>query len=161
MPLAIRLPVGLLVAILLAGSAAPALAGNGCGCETTCGCDAPRYGCHRHHCHRGCNSCPPGCQSYPTQSRGLPLAPSGPIVESVPMMRMMPLVAAPMMLASYAPQAERAVPRDEPTCQASSSRLAQLEERFTALQMRVDTLQTTLENQTAILQAIKTKLDAR
>jgi hypothetical protein len=158
MPIAIRLPVGLLTVVLLAGSVLPALAGNGCGCETTCGCEAPRCFCHHHHCHRGCNSCQ---QPYPQQSRGLPPAPSGPIVESVPMMRMMPLMAAPMMLASYAPQTERALPREEATCQASSSRLAQLEERFVALQMRVDTLQSTLENQTAILQAIKTKLDAR
>jgi TolA-binding protein len=89
-------------------------------------------------------------------------APVGPIVESVPMMRMMPIMAAPMMMASYVPQtADRSMPREEQGCQASSSRIEQLEQRFSALEHRVDTLQSTIENQTAILQAIKTKLDGK
>ena len=159
MPIATRTSLVLVGLALLSLGSSRAAAGDNCGCErpvcSTC-CES------RHVYHHRCRGCCHHHGSDRRESVESRAAPVGPIVESVPMMRMMPIMAAPMMMASYVPQAaDRAMPREEPSCQASSSRIDQLDQRFSALERRVDTLQSTLENQTAILQAIKTKLDGR
>lgn len=48
----------------------------------------------------------------------------------------------------------------QPTCESSSSRLDQLEERFNRLYARVNTLQDSITQQTNILEKISGKLDA-
>jgi uncharacterized membrane protein len=45
------------------------------------------------------------------------------------------------------------------TCQASSSRLLEMEQRVEALRSRVNVLQTSIDNQTELLQAIIHRLD--
>jgi hypothetical protein len=158
MSIATRAWLALAGSILLAAGQSPATAGNQCGCERL-----PCATCEVQHVyHHRCRGCCHHRGSERRESGESRAAPAGPIVESVPMMRMMPLVAAPMMMASYVSQAaDRALPREEPSCRSSSSRIDQLDERFSALERRVDTLQVTLENQTAILEAIKAKLDSK
>lgn len=90
------------------------------------------------------------------------------------MVRMMPIVSAPMYETrriayaddvSYVRVREvddrslRVAPRSERTCEASTERLDSLETRVDRLTTRVDTLQETLGEHYKILSAIKTKLD--
>jgi len=82
--------------------------------------------------------------------------PSGPIVESVPM-RVMPMMFAAMPVQRMA--FEEAPRSRESSCESSSSRLSQLEERFNLLNDRVNALQSTISVQTDILTQIKAKLD--
>jgi hypothetical protein len=79
--------------------------------------------------------------------------------------RSMPMMAMPVMMASY-PVATRAavyeeVPRQtrESTCASSSSEIELLKERFDRLHARVNTLQDSMEVQTQILKKITDKLD--
>ncbi len=140
---------------------AQAAAGDcGCGAETTCSCQATcARPCWPHHHHRRGNCCQ-SCQQQPPRSyptRELP--PVGPIMESVPM-RMMPVMATQMV----AMPAQRVAYVEEPrsrelTCEASSGRIAQLEERFNKLHERVNVLQETMTTQTSILIEIKNRLD--
>jgi hypothetical protein len=87
------------------------------------------------------------------------LPPMGPVVETVPM-RVMPMMfaaAVPTQRVAYVEEAPRS---REVTCEMSSSRLSQLEERFNTLHQRVNALQSTIEAQTEILTHIKTKIDS-
>jgi hypothetical protein len=149
-----------LVIVLGCFGAGAAEAGNGCDCgaEATCGCQSycrphgHHHLCKRKHCC--CDS--PAPREMPTQ-RYAPPPPVGPIMESVPL-RMMPVMAAPVMYATQ--PVAYAEPRSrETTCETSTARVAQLEERLTALQTRVNVLQDTMTTQTDILYAIKAKLD--
>jgi TolA-binding protein len=76
-------------------------------------------------------------------------------------MRVMPVMATPMMFAAAVPAQRVAYTEEAPRgCEASSSRLSQLEDRFNLLNERVNSLQTTIAAQTDILTQIKTKLDS-
>jgi hypothetical protein len=134
----------------------------GCGCDAGYACDG---GCvnvihHHHHARRHCRQC---CQPpAPPQPIARELPPAGPVVETAAV-RMMPMVATPMMYAAMPAQrvayVEEAPRVREITCEQSSSRLAQLEDRFDLLHERVNALQATIATQTDILIQIKTKLD--
>src|SRR5262245_12634461 len=121
--------IGLLFA--LSAATAHAGGGGGCGCENACPCAGCKilHHCQKHHC--GC------CEQAPRAfTREMP--PAGPVVETVPM-RVMPMMATPMMFAAAVP-AQRAAYEEAPrsTCEASSSRLSQLEDRFNLLNERVN-----------------------
>jgi hypothetical protein len=135
-------------------------AGNGCDCgaEATCGCQSHcKPHCLHHFCKRKACCCEStASREMPTQ-RYAPPPPVGPIMESVPL-RMMPVMAAPVMYTTQ-PVAYSEPRSRETTCETSSVRVAQLEERFNALQARVNVLQDTMTAQTDILVAIKAKLD--
>jgi hypothetical protein len=142
--------------------AMPAQAGHGCGCEYA----PPCYGHWRHHCHHKC------CH------HGAPMPPAGPVVQSmaapnfavsqstIPLAFASQFAVVPTVQAAtfaqfapvqpQAPQAQSA--QSESSCQASSSRLAEMEERVEALRSRVNVLQTSIDNQTELLQAIITRL---
>ena len=154
--------LGLIVCALSMSVSRSLLAGGGCGCDAGYACDG---GCvrvfHHHHHRRGhCQQC---CQPpAPQQPIARELPPAGPVVETAAV-RMMPMVAAPMMYAAMPAQrvayVEEAPRMREVTCEQSSSRLAQLEDRFVALHERVNVLQETIAAQTGILEQIKAKLD--
>jgi hypothetical protein len=62
----------------------------------------------------------------------------------------------------FAPVQPQAAPvaqaQSESTCQASSSRLLEMEQRVEMLRSRVNVLQTSIDNQTELLQAIVARL---
>jgi TolA-binding protein len=79
------------------------------------------------------------------------------------MQRMAHVMAAPMTFMMAEMPVQRVAyeqPRAaERTCESSSSRLDQLEERFNRLYARVNTLQDSITQQTSILEKISEKLD--
>jgi hypothetical protein len=74
-------------------------------------------------------------------------------------------MAMPVMMASYPAMPRAAVYEEAPrqaresTCSSSASELELLKERFERLHARVNTLQDSMETQTAILRKITDKLD--
>jgi hypothetical protein len=147
-----RLPLTIGLWLALNAVTAIAAGGDGCGCDNTCSCSHSAGWCH-HLFHKHCGCCQQSQRGY---AREMP--PAGPVVETVPM-RVMPMMAAPMMLtATRAAYVEEPRSR-ESSCESSSSRLTQLEDRFNVLNERVNALQATIVAQTDILTQIKTKLD--
>lgn len=120
--------------------------------------------CRKQHCHHHCRSCEQPTREIP---RGI-APPVGPVYESMAMARsmpMMPMMAMPVMMASYPVMPRAAVYEEAPrqaretTCASSHSELELLKERFDRLHTRVNTLQDSMETQTAILRKITDKLD--
>jgi hypothetical protein len=153
--------------LLSQGLATPAIAGHGhgCGCEASCGYYVPKC---RHHCHHKC--C---CQPWAA------LPPSGPVVQSmaapnfavsqatIPLAFASQFAVVPTVqaatFAQYAPVQPQAAPvaqsaQSESTCHATSSRLLEMEQRVEMLRTRVNGLQTSIDNQTELLQAIINRL---
>jgi hypothetical protein len=163
--LSLAMLVNSLVLAAMAGAA-------DCGCErpacATCNAKVTVHLCERqprcgkkHCCHRHCKSCE---QPAPQPSRGAP-PPAGPIYESMGISRGAPMVSMPMMLASYQVMPRGAVyeeaPRRESSCASSASEIELLKERFERLHSRVNTLQESMDTQTAILRKIVDKLDEK
>ena len=134
---------------------------NSCSAKATVpACERPCCRkCHGHCLHHRCKSC---CEQPAAPASRNAAPPSGPIYESMGMARAMPMMAMPVMMASY-PRAAvyEEAPRQarESTCASSSSELELLKERFERLHARVNTLQDSMETQTAILRKITDKLD--
>ena len=141
--------------------------------EQNCGSDRKETCCQASHCrllciHRHHGSC--NCQCKPSggesQSRGLKLggnvapAPRAMITESVPAMMFQPqFIAMPVMYGGGGnrgfdgPQPQsRAM---EPSCSDSKDRINTLEERVEALDLRIRTIQRSVEIQTQILEQMK------
>jgi hypothetical protein len=163
------------LSLLLAGSfavLAGTAVGQDCGferpaCNSCSGkmqCARPSCCCKHHgHClHRHCKTC---CEQPAAPAPRGSAPPSGPIYESVGMARAMPMMAMPVMMASYPAMPRAAVYEEAPrqaresTCSSSASELELLKERFERLHARVNTLQDSMETQTAILRKITDKLD--
>lgn len=143
----------LAIAGLLLSTAAPAKAfhghGYGCGCESDCS--------GAHWCHHGCRSC---CNCQGSSSREAPrsvaTAPRAAIVESMPVFQMTPgVVTMPMMMAGFARQAPEEPRSREASCNTSKDRLDLLETQMAALDLRMQTIQRSVEIQTRILEEMK------
>jgi hypothetical protein len=156
--------------LLSQGLATPANAGHGhgCGCEASCGYYAPAcYPKCRHHCHHKC------CQPW------APMPPAGPVVQSmaapnfavsqatIPLAFASQFAVVPTVqaatFAQYAPVQPQAAPvaqsaQSEAACHATSSKLLEMEQRVEMLRTRVNGLQTSIDNQTELLQAIISRL---
>ena len=160
------------IALLLALGISGQLLAADCGCEkpvcNTCNAKVTIQVCERPTCcrtprclHHHCKSC---CEQPAQQTpRGNAAPPAGPIYESMPMARSMPMMAMPVMMASYqvAPHAatyEEPRPR-ETTCASSASEIELLKQRFERLHERVNTLQTSMDRQTQILEKITENLE--
>jgi len=121
-----------------------------CGADTGCGgkhdC-APV--CWFHHCKHCCE-----CQCPEREApRAAPVAPRAAIVESMPVFQMTPgVIAMPMMMAAR--QATFEQPREQ-TCSTSKDRLDALETTVSALDLRMRTIQRSVEIQTRILEEMK------
>lgn len=116
----------------------------------------------KHLCKHRCHNCYP--EEAPPQRKSAPpvaeAPPKAAVVESLPMFNMTPGVfAMPMMMpmpmavqpASYQPKS--APP--ETTCAASRDRIVEIEDRVNALDLRMQTIQRSLEIQTRILEEMK------
>lgn len=73
-------------------------------------------------------------------------------------------VVPTIQTASYAVPAQaapaQAMSQSQATCQASASRVDELEQRLESLRSRVNVLQTSIDNQTTLLEKIVERLDS-
>src|SRR5436190_14489475 len=146
------LPLSVLAGALLLSSGGFSFAESNCGersaCHTCC-----RSCCCRHH-HDCC------CCDNGNRSRSVPfgeVAPRAAIVESMPVFQMTPgVVAMPMMMASFGASANRSVPtsRDQ-SCAGSKDRVDELEIQVEALNVRMKTIQRSMEIQVRLLEEMK------
>ena len=127
--------------------------------EIACGADGGCNGnydcapcCWFHHC-KHCCKCPSSCEAPREAPREAPVAPRAAIVESMPVFQMTPgVIAMPMMMAAR--QATFEQPREQ-TCSTSKDRLDALETTVSALDLRMRTIQRSVEIQTRILEEMK------
>jgi hypothetical protein len=132
------------LALVLA--ARPALAG-GCGCEAAAHCKVCK------HCCRQCDSTP--SRSAP-QPRAV-YAPRAAVVDSLPVFQMSPgVIAMPMMMTTNRQVSfEEPRARSSPDCSTSKDRIDVLEDKVEALNLRMQTIQRSVEIQTRILEEMK------
>jgi len=150
------LAAGLLV--VFAGTTVLPAGGFDCGCDrpTCVSCNPCAHGklgkkhCHHHYHHY--------CEEQPARRRGAEAAPRAAIVDSIPMFQMSAgVVAMPMMMttgvraASFVPETRAA----EQTCASSGGRLDEIEAQVDALNLRMRTIQRSVEIQTRILEEMK------
>jgi len=135
---------------LVAGNVS--MAGHGCGCDRSYG-----KSCCRHHCCR-CE-----CEEREPRESRVPraaLAPRAAIVESMPVFQFTPgVVAMPMMMASAGISRGMSLDQfrspSEQNCSASKDRIDALELQVEALDLRMQTIQRSVEIQTKILEEMK------
>ncbi len=72
-----------------------------------------------------------------------------------------PMMYAPVQRVAMYEDRAPSLPRDERTCEASSQRLSELEERVNRLRDDVSKIEQAMDKQLDLLQAIKSKLDAK